>query len=331
MRGLPKCAVPVSLTLIPLVFAGAGQLPPENVLDDPAFDHFYNLEYDEALAGFVDDARKAPQSPDVQNHIAQAVLFRAMFRGGMLQSQMLTSENSFLKMPKLEMSPADRQQFEDAIQRALELAQTRLANNPNDPAALYALGVSYGLRGNYDFAVRKAYLDALHDIGCARKFHNRVTRIDPALVDAELTQAVYDYVAANLSMGWKMLGLMGGFQGNRARGIAALNRVASEGGANRIDATIILAAIYRREHRSTDAICVLKPLTELVPRNYLLRLELAEMYADVADHGAALDVLEQVEQLQHAPGYGTLSTELLRRVRERILVNIDKNSTIALR
>src|SRR3984957_20486696 len=101
---------------------------------------------------------------------------------------MLTSENSFLKMPKIEMSAADRPQFEDAIQRALELAQGRLANNPNDPAALYALGVSYGLRGNYDFTVRKAYLDALHDIGCARKFHNRVTRIDPALVDAELTQ-----------------------------------------------------------------------------------------------------------------------------------------------
>jgi tetratricopeptide (TPR) repeat protein len=323
MPGLPKWAALVSLALIPLLFAGAGQLPAENVLDDPAFDHFYNLEYDQALTGFVANAAKAPQSADVQNHIAQTVLYRAMFRGGMLESQMLTSENSFLKMPKLQMSLADRQQFEDAVQRAVELAQSRLANNPNDPAALYALGVSYGLRGNYDFAVRKAYLDALHDIGCARKFHNCVTRIDPALVDARLIQGVYDYVVGNLSMGWKMLGFMGGFQGNRARGIAMLNRVAGQGTSNRIDATIILAAIYRREHRFTDAICVLKPLVELVPRNYLLRLELAEMYADVPDHDAALDVLDRVEQLRRAqaPGYGTLSTELLRRVRERIVVN----------
>src|ERR1700678_1660756 len=173
MRGLHKCVV-----LVPLVVLHGGSLSVRSVLDDPAFDHFYNLEYDQALAGFVAEARNAPQSPDVQNHIAQAVLFRAMFRGGMLQSQMLRSGNSFLKMPKLEMSAPDCEQFSNAIERAMELAQTRLDNNPNDPGALYALGVSYGLRGNYDFAVRKAYVDALHDLGTGRRLHNRVTRID---------------------------------------------------------------------------------------------------------------------------------------------------------
>jgi tetratricopeptide (TPR) repeat protein len=298
-----------------------------NVLEDPAFDHFYNLEYDQALAGFVAEARNAPQSPDVQNHIAQAVLFRAMFRGGMLQSQMLRSGNSFLKMPKLEMSAPDCEQFSNAIERAMELAQTRLDNNPSDPAALYALGVSYGLRGNYDFAVRKAYVDALHDLGAARKLHNRVTRIDKELVDAQLTQGLYEYVMGSLPMGWKMVGFLGGLQGNRARGIAMLNRVAGEGNVNRIDATIFLAAIYRREHRSTDAICVLKPLVSLLPRNYLLRLDLAEMYGELGDQTSAMDVLEGVEQLRsaHAPGYETLGAELLRKVRERILMNIDKN------
>jgi tetratricopeptide (TPR) repeat protein len=297
-----------------------------DVLEDPAFDHFYNLEYDQALAGFVTEARNAPQSPDVQNHIAQTILFRAMFRGGMLQSQMLKSGSSFLKMPKLEMSPADCGEFSNAIQRAMELAQIRLDNNPNDPVALYALGVSYGLRGNYDFAVRKAYLDALHDMA-ARKLHNRVTRIDPTMVDAQLTQGLYEYVMGSLPMGWKMAGFLGGFQGNRTRGIAMLNRVAGEGNVNRIDGTIFLAAIYRREHRSTDAICVLKPLVSSLPRNYLLRLDLAEMYGDMRDQSSAMDVLEQVEQFRsaHAPGYETLSAELLRKVRERILINIDQN------
>jgi tetratricopeptide (TPR) repeat protein len=322
MRGLHKCVV-----LVPLVVLHGGSLSVRSVLDDPAFDHFYNLEYDQALAGFVAEARNAPQSPDVQNHIAQAVLFRAMFHGRMLQSQMLRSGNSFLKMPKLEMSVADCEQFSNAIERAMELAQTRLDNNPNDPGALYALGVSYGLRGNYDFAARKAYVDALHDLGTARRLHNRVTRIDPNMVDAQLTQGLYEYVMGSLSVGWKMVGFLGGLQGNRARGIAMLNRVAGEGNVNRIDATIFLAAIYRREHRSTDAICVLKPLVSLLPRNYLLRLDLAEMYGEQGDQSSAMDVLEQAEQLrnEHAPGYETLSAELLRKMRERILMNIDKN------
>jgi tetratricopeptide (TPR) repeat protein len=316
MRALQKCVV-----LVPLVLARGGHLPAPDVLDDSAFDHFYNLEYDQALAGFISDARKAPESPDAQNHIAQTILFREMFRQGMLQSQMLTSSNSFLKMPKMEMSAADQRQFTDAISHAMELSQARLDSDGNDSAALYALGVSYGLRGNYNFAVRKAYLDALHDIGCARKFHNRVTRLDPSMVDAQLTQGVYEYVVGSLPFGWKMLGLMGGLQGSRARGIAMLNRVASEGSTNRIDATIFLAAIYRREHRSADAICILKPLVALLPRNYLLRLELAEMYGDLADHDAAQDVLNQVEQLRrrHAPGYEVLSADLVRQVREQVL------------
>ena len=316
MRALQKCVV-----LVPLVLARGGHLPAPDVLDDSAFDHFYNLEYDQALAGFISGARKTPESPDAQNHIAQTILFREMFRQGMLQSQMLTSSNSFLKMPKMEMSAADQRQFTDAISHAMELSQARLDSDGNDSAALYALGVSYGLRGNYNFAVRKAYLDALHDIGCARKFHNRVTRLDPSMVDAQLTQGVYEYVVGSLPFGWKMLGLMGGLQGSRARGIAMLNRVASEGSTNRIDATIFLAAIYRREHRSADAICILKPLVALLPRNYLLRLELAEMYGDLADHDAAQDVLNQVEQLRrrHAPGYEVLSADLVRQVREQVL------------
>jgi tetratricopeptide (TPR) repeat protein len=315
------------VVLAPLTFARGGNLPIANVLDDPSFDHFYNLEYDQALAGFIAGAAKAPRSADLENHIAQTILFREMFRAGMLQSQMLTSSNSFLRMPRIEMSAADQQQFTEAIGRAMELAQSRLNDDPNDPGALYALGVSYGLRGNYNFAVRKAYLDALHDMGCARKFHNRVTRIDPAMVDAQLTQGVYEYVVGSLSVGWKMVGMLGGFQGSRARGIAMLNHVASEGCINRIDAAIFLAAIYRREHRSTDAIYVLKPLITRLPRNYLLRLELAEMYGDVADQDAAREVLDQVEQLRraHAPGYENLSADLVRQVRGRVLADGQRN------
>jgi tetratricopeptide (TPR) repeat protein len=312
--------------LVPATFAGGGNLPTPNVLDDASFDHFYNLEYDQALAGFLARAAKAPASADVENHIAQTILFREMFRAGMLQSQMLTTSNSFLKMPRIEMSSADQQQFTEAIGRAMELAQSRLHDDPDDPDALYALGVSYGLRGNYNFAVRKAYLDALHDMGCARKFHNRVTRIDPAMVDAQLTQGVYDYVVGSLSLGWKMVGMLGGFQGSRARGIDQLRRVASEGCINRVDATIFLAAIYRREHRSAEAVSVLKPLIPLLPRNYLLRLELAEMYSDLADRDSAREVLDQVEQLRraHTPGYETLSADLVRQVRAGVLADNEK-------
>ncbi len=43
--------------------AQAGQPMPEAVLENLAFDHFYNLEYDQALAGFVAAAATDPAFP----------------------------------------------------------------------------------------------------------------------------------------------------------------------------------------------------------------------------------------------------------------------------
>jgi predicted Zn-dependent protease len=127
------------------------------------------------------------------------------------------------------------------------------------------------------------------------------------------------------------LGWWADFRAISARGIATLSQVARQGNVNRVDATIFLAAIYRREHRSAEAVGMLRPLIPLLPRNYLLRLELAEMYGDLADYSAALDLLNQVEQLRraHAQGYETLNADLVRQVRERVLANVEKNGVVA--
>ena len=77
--------------LLPIALARGGSLPAWDVLDNPAFEHFYNLEYDQALAGFVTAAVQHPESATIHNHIAQTILYREMFRQGMLQTEMLGS------------------------------------------------------------------------------------------------------------------------------------------------------------------------------------------------------------------------------------------------
>ena len=113
-----------------------------------------------------------------------------------------------------------------------------------------AKGVSYGLRGNYHFLVRKAYTDALRDATAARKAHFRVTEIDPSFEDALLVQGVYDYVLGSLSPAWRVLGFFAGFRGDRERGVETLKQVAKLGRRNRVDAEILLCAAYRRERRA---------------------------------------------------------------------------------
>ncbi len=100
----------------------------------------------------------------------------------------------------------------------------------------------------------------LRDATAARKAHNRVTEIDPNFNDARLVQGVYDYVLGSLSPAWRMLGFFAGFRGDRERGIETLKQVAKLGRANRVDAEILLCAVYRRERRAKEAVPLLSDL-----------------------------------------------------------------------
>lgn len=305
--------------LVGAVGAYGEQIPPRGALEYPGFVHFYNLEYDQALALFRTEAQAQP-SADAYNHIAQTIIFRAMFRAGALDTQMVANTQSFLHMTKVPMSAEDEAEFQDAMRRAMSLAQTRLDSVPDDTSALYSMGVSHGLMGNYHLVVHKKYRDALREATAARKVHNHATEVNPDLVDARLTQGLNDYIVGSLPLAWRMLGFLGGFHGDRQRGIRTLELVGERGSWNRIDAQVMLAAIYRREKKPEKSVALLNDLIPRMPRNYLLRLELAEMYVDMRDPGRAKDVVAEVERMkaEHAPGFDRVPDEKIRAVRAKI-------------
>jgi tetratricopeptide (TPR) repeat protein len=257
--------------------AFAGSLH-ETVVAQPGFEHFYNLEYDDALTAFSAQAELNPSSPDAFNHIAQTVLWKEMYRAGMLSSEFVGG-TQFVHQPKLVLTAGQQKQFYDALNHAMNLSQEKLAADPNDESALYSIGVSYGLRANYSFVVKKAWRDALKDATAARKAHARLTELDPTFVDAELTQGVNDYIVGSLPFQWKMLGFLAGFHGDKQRGMRTLKEVGDHGRMNRVDAMALLAALYLREHRPAEAIPVLTELTEEFPKNPILKVELDKAVA----------------------------------------------------
>src|ERR1700688_4790769 len=72
---------------------------------EEGFSHFYNLEYDEAIAVFEKAAAQNPASPDLHNHLAQSLIFREMYRNGALESELVSGNNSFLRRAKLNPTP----------------------------------------------------------------------------------------------------------------------------------------------------------------------------------------------------------------------------------
>ena len=270
----------------------------ENPHVEKGFDHFYNLEYDEAIESFQKAVAAAPDEPDYLNHLAQSVLYKAMFRAGALESELVSGNNPFVSRNRVLTDAEEQKLFDTSINRSLALAQAAKGKNNSDVRALYAEGVAYGIRSNYNFLVRKAWRDALRDATTARSLHNRISEIDPSNIDARLVQGLHDYVVGSLPFTYKILGFLAGFHGDRDLGVRTLEMVARKGDQNRYDAQILLAVIYRRERHAQKAIPLLEALIQRYPRNYLFRFELVQMFADLGKKDDALAVLETLEDLQ---------------------------------
>jgi tetratricopeptide (TPR) repeat protein len=280
-------------------------------LVDQGYDHFYNLEFDQAIADFEQAVHADPQDPELHNHLAQAILFREMYRNGALESELVSGTNSFLRRPKLNPSPETEKRFLGELTTAMNLAQARLDKKPNDKAALYALGISYGLRSNYYWVVKKAWHDSLRDATAARRLHNKVEALDPKYVDARLVEGLHDYIIGSLPWTWRMLGFLVGIHGDKALGIHLVQDVAAHGKDNRVDAEIFLGALYRRENEPRRAVPIVQDLIRRFPRNYLLRLELSQMWSMAGDKTHAMEAVEEAARLKrdHAPGYDRLRWE----------------------
>ncbi|HVP47502.1 MAG TPA: tetratricopeptide repeat protein [Bryobacteraceae bacterium] len=301
--GRLRIRVLLSLLVLPL----AAQDSP----DARGMNHFYNLEYDQALVEFESAEQQNPQAIGPHNHIAQTLLYREMYRNGALETELVSGNNPFLRRPKMNPSPVIEKRFGDEIQKALDLANARLSGNPNDTRALYGRGAAYGLRANYEFLVRKAWRDSLRDATSARKDHNRVTELEPSNYDARFIQGLHDYVVGSLPWHWRMLGFLIGFHGDKDRGIHTVEEVARKGNNNKVDAEMLLCALYRREEKPRQALPLLEDLSRRFPRNNLLLFEEAQMYSSLGNKDKAIGAIDRIAAMKQSglPGFADVPWE----------------------
>ncbi|MBV8867010.1 MAG: tetratricopeptide repeat protein [Acidobacteriaceae bacterium] len=287
----------------------------------PGFSHFYNNEYDQALAIFEQQVRAQPDDATAYNAIAQAILYREMYRDGALESELVTGSNAFLRRSRMEVSPQDKAQFMNAVNRAIYLSSQQLQQNSKNVAALYSLAVAHGLRANFLFLVNKSWMQALRESVAARRANDQVLEIDPGFVDAHLIHGISEYTVGCLPAYLRVLATVDGFHGDKEDGVRQLQSVYRHGVRARFDAAILLAAIYRRDHRPEDAIPLLKTLASTFPRNYLFPFEEVQMYSDLGNKAAALRVLAEIETAlsRREPGYARLPLARVQYARGNLL------------
>ncbi len=304
-----------------IAFSAVAASAPSNPLEDAGFVHFYNNEYDQALEIFEQQVKINSEDASGYNAVAQAILYREMYRDGALESQLVTGSNAFLRRSKMNVSLQDKLRFNEVIHRAISLSEARLERNQQDVYALYAIAVAHGLRANFLFLVDKAWMQALRESTASRKANDRILELAPDFVDAHLIHGVSEYVVSCLPVYLRMLGAVNGFHADKEDGIRQLQLVSTSGTRNRYDADILLAAIYRRERRPSAALPLLKMLAGTFPRNYLFRLEEVQMFSDLGDKASALEVLAEIENARRRgdPGYARLPQERVQYARGNLL------------
>lgn len=262
-----------------------------------ADDHYFNLEYDEAIRDYYAAMAASQPSGEVWNRIATTILYQELNRLGMLETSAFRGDNQFLIQEKPKPDPEARQRFLGALAEARRFAEAGLTKNPKSKSAFFVLSQNYALEANYLFMVDKSYIGALRAGNKARKYSDELRAIDPQYIDAYLVAGVQEYVVGSLPWAVRALVAFGGIHGSKEKGRTWVERVAGDGDALQTEAKVLLALLYRRERRPLDAATVLEELIAQFPRNYVLRLELASMYLDADEREKGLDALLTADRM----------------------------------
>ncbi len=252
-------------------------------LTQSGFDHFYNMEYDKAIRDFEQEMQARPDDPSAANHLLTAVLFKELYRIGALDTELFAND-SFLDSRHFPVDSKVRARIRELTDRALLLSEQKLRANPEDVSALYARGVTRGMRSTTMGLLDKAWFAALRNALGARRDHERVLEMDPNYADAKMVVGVHNYIIGSLSWAVKAAASIVGISGNRQKGIQYLYEAANGGGEASVDAKIALSLFLRREQRYPEAITLVAGLMTAYPRNYLVALEHANLL-NAAGHG----------------------------------------------
>jgi len=249
------------------------------------FDYFYNLEYDKSTREFEAALQAHPDDPYAVNHVLTAVIFKELYKIGALDTEAYASDSFINKKYLQPLDPKVHERVNQLSERAVTLADGYLAKNPDDVQALYARGVTHGLRSTYMGMAQHAWFAALHNAVGARHDHERVLEIDPNYVDAKNLIGIDLYVVGSLSWPVRVAASISGLSGNKEKGLKYLREVATQGNPEVAwDAKIALALFLRREQQYDEALQIVGGMYQAFPRNFLMATEYAHLL-NAAGHG----------------------------------------------
>jgi hypothetical protein len=311
LYGLPL--VLIALTAILPLSANASITTSNGITTDPlnlappvrqAYEQFYILDYDGALARFEKIQADHPTDPIAVDYVLDCTLFKELYRLDLMDTTFY-AHDGFLTGKHLASAadPAVAIKINSLIQKAIGLANDRLAANPEDTDAIFARGWARGLAAIYIGLVNRSFLSALHLALQARSDNEKVLAMSPNYVDAKLVVGVHNYIVGSLPFAFKVMAGLAGIKGSKTKGIQDLEDDGSRGVLSSVEARTALALFLRREAKYADAITVMQSLREQYPRDFLFCLEVANLTKDIGNGPEAVAEYRAILKKTQKTGY----------------------------
>lgn len=259
--------------------AGAADIPTTTPPLDRGFQQMYNLDFTGAHAVFGQWERSHPEDAMGPTADAAAYLFSEFHRLGILESQFFELDKRFESRPKLNPDPAVRAHFDAALAEAQKVARGRLAQNPKDEDALFAMTLVNGLQADYAALIDKRNIASLHYTKEATTWADQTLAVDPHCYDAHIAGGISKYLVGSMAAPIRWLVRLGGVSGDKQEGVKELQLVATRGHYLAPFADILLAIAYVRDHNKQRARELLAQLHGEFPGNPLFTQEIAKLDA----------------------------------------------------
>ena len=267
------------------------------------YERFYNLDYDVSISRFESVLKAHPQEPMAYGYLQMAIVFRELYHQDLLDTTYY-AHDSFLTSKRNVPVPAEtRQRIEDLTNTGIKLCDDRIRANPNDKDAYFARGYLRGIHASFITLVDHSFVSAARQGYAARGDSEQVLKIDPQYVDAKMAIGIQQFAVASLPRWVRMVVGIVGVGGNKEKGLTMLRDSAAHGVVTAVESRTVLSLFLRHDARYAEALVVQHGLAEQYPRNYLFRLEEANLTKDEGNGPGAIALYKEVLADASRPGY----------------------------
>ena len=242
---------------------------------DAGFHLLYELKFAQARARVVGWQEQHPGDPLGPALEAAADLFEEFYRKGVLTSEFFLDDKRLLGGIKDKPDSDLQSQFMAATQRSESRARERLAINPRDADALFALALADGMRADDASLLEKRHIEALRFLYASERDAHVLLEVAPT-TDANLVLGAANYIIGCLP-GYVVPLDFGGIHGNKVLGMQQVSDTASTGHYLQPFAMLLLGLAALRGKDPDLARAGVSQLTREFPENPLFALELSKL------------------------------------------------------